>query len=326
MTNPPQGALAAAASAASDLPGLDRVLAIANDKGGVGKTSITANLSALYATAEYRVLAIDINRQANLSDDLGYRGSEIDDQGDSLYLALRKGEPLTPRPVPGRPGLDVVPGGVELSDLPDLVNSLIRREGSGWQLALARSLSPIAGGYDLVLIDTPPENTHLIDLALGAARWLLMPTRTDAGGLVGMQLLAERFMKAHQVNPALSLLGVVLFGTSRTATAIHATVRDAVETAFGLPSSPMLTALIGHSERIANQGRARGRVAHELESDAANQPAWWQSLRDGERVRGRIPSTARNVAEDYRNLANEVLDLIVAAEKRADEGEGVAGE
>ncbi|WP_207549807.1 ParA family protein [Thermostaphylospora chromogena] len=57
------------------------MIAVANDKGGVGKTSITANLSALYATAGYRVLALDLNRQANLSDDLGYRGSPVDDQG-----------------------------------------------------------------------------------------------------------------------------------------------------------------------------------------------------------------------------------------------------
>lgn len=323
MTHPPQGTLAAAAAAVpgADLPGLDRVLAVANDKGGVGKTSITANLAALYAAAGYRVLAVDLNRQANLSDDLGYRGTAIDDQGSGLLMALIAGQPLQPVEAPGRPGLDVVPGGVRLHDLTAVMTGRVQTEGAAWQRALARVLAPVAGAYDLVLIDTPPENTLLIDLALGAARWLLMPTRTDAGGLVGMQLLAERFTVARRVNAPLGLLGVVLFGTSRTARAIHASVREQVEAAFGLPSSPMLTAMIGHSERIANQSRARGRVAHELESDAASQPAWWESLRRGERVQGRIPPTASNVAEDYRRLAAEVLDRLAAAEVQGATGE-----
>ncbi|MBG0826147.1 ParA family protein [Planomonospora sp. ID91781] len=296
------------------MPPLDRVIAVANDKGGVGKTSITANLAALYAAAGYRVLALDLNRQANLSDDLGYRGSGIDDQGRGLIMSLMTDAPLAPVAVPGRPGMDVVPGGTALGDLTAVMVGRVSSQGRQAFGALARALVPVAGAYDLTIIDTPPENTMLVDLALGAARWLLMPTKTDGGGVVGMQLLAERFLIAREINPALSLLGVVLFGTSRTATAVHRGVRAQVEQAFGSGSSPMLTAMIGHSERIAAESRASGRVAHELESDAANQPAWWQSLRAGERGARRIPPTAGNVAEDYRKLAAEVLDLLAAAE------------
>jgi chromosome partitioning protein len=154
---------------------------------------------------------------------------------------------------------------------------------------------------------------------------LLMPTKSDAGGLIGMQLLAERFTVARTINPELSLLGVVLFGTTRGATAIHRDVRNAVQTAFGT-NSPMLTATVGHSEKIATTSRALGRVAHELESDAANQPAWWAALRRSEDSNPaepasprtqRIPATASNVAEDYRRLAAEVLDLLAVAEAGA---------
>ncbi|WP_214417072.1 ParA family protein [Sphaerisporangium fuscum] len=300
---------------------LARVIAIANDKGGVGKTSITANLAALYATAGYKVLALDLNRQANLSDDLGYRGSAIDDQGAGLLAAIMTGQPIRPVPVPGRPGLDVAPGGVHLGDLTGVMVGRVQQQGRGAFLALARALAPAVGPYDLVLADTPPENTLLVDLALGAARWLLMPTKSDGGGLVGMQLLAERFAIAREINPSLALLGVVLFATARGATAIHRSVRSDVETAFGVGSSPVLTAIIGHSERIAMDTRALGRVAHELESDAANQPSWWEVLRaskDTEEASAslarRIPPTASNVAEDYRRLAAEVLDLLAAAE------------
>ncbi|GII05751.1 ParA family protein [Planobispora takensis] len=308
------------APATNEIPGalaLARVIAVANDKGGVGKTSVTANLGALYAQAGYRVLLVDLNRQANLSDDLGYRGADIDDQGAGLLMSLMTGKVLQAVAVPGRPNLFVVPGGKHLTDLTGVMVGRVQNHGREAMRLLASVLAPIAGEYDLVIIDTPPENTLLVDLALGTARWLLMPTRSDGGGLVGMQLLAERYIIARQINPALALLGVVLFGTSRGASAIHRDVRAKVESAFGIGASPVLTAIIGHSERIAVDGRDRGRVAHELESDAATQPAWWESLRAGTPAAQRIAPTAANVAEDYRQLGAEVLQLLAAAEGSA---------
>jgi cellulose biosynthesis protein BcsQ len=283
----------------------------------VGKTSITANLAALYSTAGYRVLIVDLNRQANLSDDLGYRDSAIDDQGLALLNALQHQMPLVPQPVPGRPGLDVIPGGVKLTALTGIIISALSVEGPDAYLALARAIAPIAEPYDLVIIDTPPENTTLVDLALRTARWLLMPTKSDGGGLVGMKLLAERFVAARQTNPALALLGVVLFATGRKSTAIHREVRQEVEEAFGAANSPMLTTFIGAAEALAKKTRKNGRVAHELESDAAQEPAWWASLKSeeaGEKKESRIPPTATNVAEDYRKLGAEVLDVLEAAE------------
>jgi len=314
MTMTPDTAVGPGGAVPAQAP-LARAIAIANDKGGVGKTSITANLAALLAAAGYKVLALDLNRQANLSDDLGYRGTEIDDQGAGLIAALLTGRPVTPVAVPTRPGLEVVPGGVALGDLTGMMVGRVQQRGREAFRALEVSVAPVAGGYDVVLFDTPPENTLLVDLALGAARWLLMPTKTDRGGLVGMQLLAERFLIAREINPDLALLGVVLFGTARGASAIHREVRQAVDEAFGTADSPVLTAMIGHSERLAADSRALGRVAHELESDAASQPAWWESLRAGDRSQRRIAPTAATVAEDYRKLAAEVLDILAAAEE-----------
>lgn len=296
---------------------LARVIAVANDKGGVGKTSITANLGALFAAAGYKVLMVDLNRQANLSDDLGYRGSSIDDQGAGLLMSLMTGKVLQAVPVPGRENLFVVPGGKALTDLTGIMVGRIQQSGRDAMRILATVLAPAAGPFDVILIDTPPENTLLVDLALGTARWLLMPTKTDTGGLVGMQLLAERFVIAREINPALALLGVVLFATNRSATAIHRDVRAKVEQAFGVGSSPVLTAIIGHSERIAADARGLGKVAHELEAEAASQPAWWAALREGAPAGPRISSTAANVAEDYRQLGAEVLQLLAVAEGRA---------
>ncbi|MFE3454984.1 ParA family protein [Nonomuraea sp. NPDC059194] len=299
------------------LVALARVIVVANDKGGVGKTTITANLGALFAAAGYRVLLIDLNRQANLADDLGYRDSDIDDQGAGFLMSLMTGKTLQAVAVLGRPNLFVVPGGTALTDLTGVMVGRVQQQGRDAMLTLASILAPIAGEFDVVLIDTPPENTLLVDLALGAGRWLLMPTKTDKGGLVGMQLLAQRYAIAREINPALALLGVVLFATSRTATAIHRTVRSRVETAFGVGSSPVLTAKIGHSEKLANDAREAGRVAHELESDAANQPAWWETLRAGAAPQARIAATAGNVAEDYRQLGAEILQLLAAVESQS---------
>jgi chromosome partitioning protein len=294
-----------------------RVLALINDKGGVGKTTLAANIAGQLAAADYNVLLIDLNRQANLSDDLGYRDrAGVDDQGAKLLTSIMMGTPL--EPVVGvRPNLSIVPGGVRLADLTPLLLSRFQTSGRSAFLALGDAIAPIAHQYDLIVIDSPPENTILVDLALGAARWVLMPTRSDGGGLIGMQLVAERFTLAREINPSVGLLGVVLFGTLSSATAIHAEVRADVSAAFG-GTSPMLEATVRYSERYAREGRKKGRLAHELEVDAANQPAWWQSLRDGGGPSSRrLPAgVVASVSADFRQVAAEVLDALASREAR----------
>lgn len=89
---------------------LRRVIAVMNRKGGVGKTSITSNLAGVLAQAGYKVLAIDLDQQGNLGDDLGYRHTDYNDHGAALFFALNSGNPLAP--AKGiRENLDVVPAG-----------------------------------------------------------------------------------------------------------------------------------------------------------------------------------------------------------------------
>lgn len=294
-----------------------RVVALVNDKGGVGKTTLAANIAGQAAAAGYRVLLIDLNRQGNLADDLGYRDREgVDDQGAGLLGSLLMGTPLAPV-VGVRPNLAVVPGGIRLTDLTPLMVSRIQTAGRAAFLALSDALVPIANRYDLVVVDSPPENVMLVDLVLGAARWVLMPTRSDRGGLVGMRLVAERFSIAREINPSLGLLGVVLFGTLAGARAIHSEVRADVVEAFGGNVDPMLQATIRHSERYAVEGRKLGRLAHELEIDAANQPAWWEALRNGDKPGRRLPKTVASVSSDFRQVTAEVLDAIATQEQPA---------
>lgn len=296
---------------------MDRVIAMVNDKGGVGKTTLVSNTAGQYAAAGYKVLCVDLNRQANMSDDLGYRGRPgVDDQGEHLYEAIRRPgkNPLVAHEV--RPRLWVAPGGRELAALTPLITMNLQQAGRTAFLALADALAPVAGDYDLILIDSPPENTVFVDLALAAARWTIMPTRSDTGGLIGMQLTAERFRAAREINPNLGLLGVVLFGTLSGARAIHAEVKDDVAKAFG-GASPMLASTIRFSERVARDARRTGRLAHELEIEAAAQPAFWEALRAGEKAGPRFSAATASVSADFRALAGEVLDILAAQEQAA---------
>ncbi|MDD7940991.1 ParA family protein [Actinomycetospora lutea] len=296
-----------------DREALTRTIAMVNDKGGVGKTSLVANLAGQFAAAGYRCLLVDLNRQANLADDLGFRDGPADDRGAGLLVSVVAGTPL--RPVEGvRPGLDIVAGGARLVDLVPLMVSRVQEQGREAFLALAEVLAPVAGDYDLVFIDCPPETTILTDLALAAARWVLMPTKSDGGGLVGMRLVGERFALARELNPDLGLLGAVLFATGSRSRVVHAEVREAVEEAFG-GHSPLFTTSIRHAERTAQDARRLGRLAHELEQEVAAQPAWWASLREGGGSARRLSPTAASVAGDYRDLGVELLTLLRATEE-----------
>jgi cellulose biosynthesis protein BcsQ len=291
---------------------LARVIAIVNDKGGVGKTSIAANLGGQFAGAGYRCLLIDLNRQANLADDLGYRGTDADDQGAGLLGSVLAGTPLVPaRDV--RPQLDVVCGGARLEDLTPIMVSRLQHRGRTTFRVLGDVLAPIATDYELVFIDCPPESTILSDLALAAARWVLMPTKSDVGGLVGMALVAERFALAQEINPRLGLLGVVLFATGSRSRAVHSEARAAIDKAFG-GDSPRFQTTIRHAERTAQDARRLGKLAHELEVEAATQPTWWEALRLDIRT-PRVSPTAASVAGDYRALGVEVLTALQAAEE-----------
>jgi cellulose biosynthesis protein BcsQ len=291
---------------------LDRVIAMVNDKGGVGKTSLVANLAGQLAAAGYRCLLVDLNRQANLADDLGFRDDERDDQGAGLLLSVISGAPLKPV-ADVRPGLDVVPGGARLSDLVPLMVSRLQDQGREAFKVLARVLAPITEPYDVVFLDCPPESTILTDLALTAARWVVMPTKSDVGGLVGMRLVGERFALARELNPDLRLLGAVLFATGTRSRVVHAEVRAAVAKAFG-GNSPMFATSIRHAERTAQDARRLGKLAHELEREVAAQPAWWASLREGGTTTPRLSPTAASVAGDYRDLGVELLTLLREAE------------
>ncbi len=135
---------------------LSRVVAIANGKGGVGKTSLATTLAGMAAEAGYKILLIDLDPQGNVGEDFGYTGAGLGDEGAALVGALAAGLPLTVPVARARPDIDIISGGERLDDLAGL---LLSRHRNGKPVAdvLAEPLAEMLElkDYDLVLIDSP---------------------------------------------------------------------------------------------------------------------------------------------------------------------------
>lgn len=289
---------------------LSRVVAVVNGKGGTGKTSVTANVAGLAALSGMRVLVVDMDPQGNIAEDLGYTGDERNDQGRALAAALAfgaAGQPL--RDV--RPNLDVLVGGHHLDAAAAALGAA--KDQSEARLALARILEPLAEQYELVLIDCPPGIEALQNAASAAARWVIVPARSDASSRKGLVDVARRLDAVVDLNPTLDLLGVVLFGTGTAAHRIKDDARTHIVEALGSPDVVFQTT-IRHSEGVAHAAREKGRLAHELEDESRNGPAWWK-VRRGEAQASDAPRTASGVAEDYQQLASEIVTRITTAEQ-----------
>lgn len=283
---------------------LARVICIANGKGGVSKTSLTANLAGLTAAAGYRTLVVDLDPQGDLADDLGYFDNDADDHGEQLGAALVAGMTLRPTLTNVRPGLDVVCGGEHLGDVGGALVSRMSRGRSTTDL-LARSLAPLAADYDLVVIDTPPIDVTLQRLALGAARWLLVPTKADASSIRAIARIAERVVDARSETHHLDLLGVVLTGVPTAATRVRADASADIAASTG-QVAPLFDATIRASDAVARETRAKGLLVHELAEQVEGAQPFWQSLRQGTTPQ-RLPGSAPALAADYVAVVEQVL-------------------
>src|SRR5664279_548912 len=224
-------------------------------KGGVGKTSLVANIAGLIAAAEHgggnRVLAVDLDPQGSLGRDLGYYDAEgRDDKGAGLFAAATTGTSLSPLS-DVRPGLDVIAGGPCLEDLIAVVAAQQARGNSSPERVVSDALEGLSDNYGLVLIDCPPGSRLLIDIALSAAHYVLIPTKTDDASLDGLAFVAQRFSIARaSSNPNLQLLGVVMFGVGRGATRVMRRAREAVEADLGGLTAPVPSRAAGLAGRL----------------------------------------------------------------------------
>lgn len=310
------------ASATIDRSALSRVIAVMNGKGGVFKTTVTANLGGLLAFNGQRVLLVDLDPQGNLAEDLGYTDDDRNDRGAALSDALQTEGRHTSGPVKNvRDNLDVFVGGPEL----EKASAYLVTRGSSseqTQLALARVLAPIASQYDIVLIDCPPGEEALQTAAAGAARWILAPVKSDASSRRGFEAVADRMQlvrgeredNAPGVNPTIGLLGVVLVGVGTSATVVQREARHRIEGEGANSTGDVFTATIRHSEATAQAARERGLLVHELDDKLAESPKWYQVLKGEAAAASFAPPTATSVADDLQSVTEEMIARLAAAE------------
>ncbi len=179
---------------------MGKIIAVANQKGGVGKTTTTVNLSAALQEAGKKVLMCDLDPQANASSGLGVIGAKV-----SSYDGLIDGTDVHELIV-NTPYCDVLPASIDLAGAEVELVSIPDREKR-----LKRLLAPVAFDYDFILIDCPPSMGLLTINALVAADAVVIPLQCEYYALEGLsQLMNTIRMVKRSLNPDLDIEGVLL--------------------------------------------------------------------------------------------------------------------
>ncbi len=248
-----------------------RVIALCNQKGGVGKTTTSINLGATLADYGRRVLAVDFDPQGALSAGLGIQTHEAVTVYD--LLLGREKDPHAAVVSSAIDGLDLIPANIDLSAAEvHLVNEVAREQ------TLARVLRPLLPEYDVVLIDCQPSLGLLTVNALTAAHGVIIPLECEYFALRGVALLIETIEKVRdRLNPAIELDGIL--ATMYDARTLHSReVLERVVEAFG---DRVLETVIGRTVKFPDANVA----AAPITSFAPDHPA----------------------AEAYRQLARELV-------------------
>lgn len=224
------------------------VIAVVNQKGGVGKTATVANLAWGLATAGHSCLAVDSDPQGSLTISLGFDPDQL--AGRTLYEGM-----VLPPDHPGHralepllvdfQGLALIPANLDLAAGELDLNAQYQRE-----FALKRALAPLQAQFEFVLVDCPPTIGILAINALAAADAVLIPVGTNYLSLRGLQLLLRSVrLIQQQINPGLYILGIVGTLYDRRV-AHHSDVMQQLRRIFPPQGIPVLECVIARSVRF----------------------------------------------------------------------------
>jgi chromosome partitioning protein len=177
------------------------IIAIAMQKGGVGKTLTTLNLGVAFAEQNQRVLLVDLDPQASLTDAVGVDASQLE---LSVHDVLAHNVPLA-NVLHHLPLFDLAPATIDLAAAEPLLSGQVSRE-----FLLADALAAVAPAYDIMLLDCPPSLGLLTINALTAAQGVLIPVACQYMALRGLTLILDTIASLRRrANPQLTILGVL---------------------------------------------------------------------------------------------------------------------
>ncbi len=225
---------------ALDRHGPARIIAMCNQKGGVGKTTTTINLGAALARYGRRVLAVDFDPQGALSAGLGVAAHDVPTIYDLMLGHVK--EPREAIQETSTPGLDVIPANIDLSAAEVHLISEVAREQ-----ILAGVLRKVSDEYDVILIDCQPSLGLLTVNALTASHGVLIPLACEYFALRGVALLIETVEKVRdRLNPSLELDGII--ATMYDPRTLHA--REVLERVVSTFDDNVFDTVIGRTVKL----------------------------------------------------------------------------
>ena len=253
------------------------VVSLINMKGGVGKTTLAAQVSLAASAEHLRVLAVDVDPQANLSHSLmGARRylEHLDNYRPTVVQAFEQYSPTGGGAAPaavsapelvvkqaghswGRDGLDLIPSRLELAQT--------LRNPQGKERALARVLAAVSADYDLVVVDCPPTESMLTEAAYFASRFVVVPVKPEFLAAIGLPLLGRSIAEftLRNADHRLDLAGVV-FNNSSSYTAgpeAERSIREVSQLAAD-NNWPVFDTRIRYSASYAKAARESSFIAH----------------------------------------------------------------
>lgn len=279
-----------------------QIIAIANFKGGSGKTTTAIHLVQHFAMRGFKVLAVDLDPQASLSSLFGYQPEADLDGGETLYGAIRYDEPRPLQDIVREtyfPGLDLIPGNLELHEFEhETPRALMLREASTtpFYSRVATALAQVSSQYDIVVLDCPPQLGFLTLGALCAATGVLLtvhPQMLDIASMSQFLLMASDLMSVVQhagANVEFDFFNYVLT-RYEPRDGPQAQVAAFMRNLFG---ERVLTNAMVKSTAIADAGLSK-QTLFEVGREGMNRATYDRAIESLDAVNGEIEALIRSV-------------------------------